>query len=393
MRPERENRRRGVRRSAGVRQAPAGHAARSRGWSASRSTSRVTPRRACPLHPPPHRGDGRNAERHAAPAHAAPIRLGHGAEAMRRAYRRHRYLAILDRVRAAIPQAATPPHHRRLPGETEQDFLQTLDVAARRASRAPSPSGTHRAAARPPRRCPPRSRPRSSGYRQRAAGRAESPRCPGRKNQKSARAPEVYVLVADGKGRKDGATQPHVRPGRITGWSTSRPAVTGDAPRPGDIVTTPVATRGAPTYLLADGTPRHVRRTPAAATPGPARHARAQLSPRRPGRRPAGPVLLGMPHHAPHPNRRTSRLAVLRSRRGPLVRLAGAPASPSRPAGQSWPRAVVPGRPKFPVGWVLVGWCWPVGVGVGRIRGRRRGRPACTPSPAPPLDRVRPPPR
>ena len=49
--------------------------------------------------------------------------------AMRRAYRRDRYLAILDRVRASIPDAAiTTDIIVGFPGETEQDFTDTLDL-------------------------------------------------------------------------------------------------------------------------------------------------------------------------------------------------------------------------------------------------------------------------
>ena len=49
--------------------------------------------------------------------------------AMRRAYRRDRYLAILDRVRASMPDAAiTTDIIVGFPGETEQDFTDTLDV-------------------------------------------------------------------------------------------------------------------------------------------------------------------------------------------------------------------------------------------------------------------------
>src|SRR5215469_1031304 len=49
--------------------------------------------------------------------------------AMRRAYRRDKYLAILGRVRAAIPDAAiTTDIIVGFPGETERDFEDTLDV-------------------------------------------------------------------------------------------------------------------------------------------------------------------------------------------------------------------------------------------------------------------------
>src|ERR671925_2342282 len=50
-------------------------------------------------------------------------------KAMRRSYRQDRYLGIIEKVRAAIPHAAiTTDIIVGFPGETEEDFEQTLHV-------------------------------------------------------------------------------------------------------------------------------------------------------------------------------------------------------------------------------------------------------------------------
>jgi tRNA-2-methylthio-N6-dimethylallyladenosine synthase len=182
--------------------------------------------------------------------------------AMRRAYRREKYLGIIDRVRAAMPEAAiTTDIIVGFPGETERDFCDTLDMV-RQARFAGAYTfqysirpGTP--AAEMPGQVPPevvRDRYERLAALVSEVSWAENRQLAGR---------EVEVLVADGEGRKDGAT--HRMSGRAPdnrlvhfapGAAPGDPA----APRPGDMITT-VITRGAPNYLLADEPPLAVRRT------------------------------------------------------------------------------------------------------------------------------------
>jgi tRNA-2-methylthio-N6-dimethylallyladenosine synthase len=63
-----------------------------------------------------------------------PLQSGSDAvlKAMRRSYRRDRYLRWLDRIREAIPAIAVSTDIIvGFPGETEEDFLDTLDVVER----------------------------------------------------------------------------------------------------------------------------------------------------------------------------------------------------------------------------------------------------------------------
>ena len=63
-----------------------------------------------------------------------PLQSGSDAvlQSMHRSYRRERYLAWLDRIRAAIPEIAVSTDIIvGFPGETEEDFAQTLDVVRR----------------------------------------------------------------------------------------------------------------------------------------------------------------------------------------------------------------------------------------------------------------------
>jgi len=192
-----------------------------------------------------------------------PLQSGSDAvlRAMRRAYRKDRYLRIINEVRAAIPGAAiTTDVIVGFPGETERDFTDTLDVMrqARFAgaftfqySKRP---GTP--AADMPGQVPPavvRERYERLVAVVEEISWAENRALVGR---------EVEVLVAEGEGRKDLVTR------RMSGRAPDGRLVHfmpgGSAPRPGDMVTITV-THAAPHHLIADLPPLAVRRTCAGA--------------------------------------------------------------------------------------------------------------------------------
>jgi len=225
-------------------------------------------------------------------------------KAMRRAYRRDRYLAILDRVRASIPDAAiTTDIIVGFPGETEEDFADTLELV-RRARFAGA--FTFRYSIRPgtPAATMDDQVPAEvvqERYERLTALVEETTYA---ENQKLA-GTTVEVLVAEGEGRKDAATH------RMSGRARDNRLVhfTPDQamPRPGDVVTVTV-TRGAPHYLLSDAAPLSVRRTRAgdaweAAAAAPASSAPVSAAPVSAAPVSAAsavaPVLLGMP--ARHP--------------------------------------------------------------------------------------------
>ena len=210
-----------------------------------------------------------------------PLQSGSDAvlRAMRRSYRRDRYLGILDKVRAAMPDAAiTTDIIVGFPGETEADFGQTLDLV-RQASF--SGAFTFQYSPRPgtPAAGMDDQVPRTvvqERYERLVALQDEMSLVANRALVGST----VEVLVAEGEGRKDAATgrrSGRARDGRLVHFACDVTTV-----RPGDVVTTAV-TYGAPHHVVADGPPLSHRRTAA----GDAHEA---------GRRPTTPgVLLGMP--------------------------------------------------------------------------------------------------
>jgi tRNA-2-methylthio-N6-dimethylallyladenosine synthase len=198
---------------------------------------------------------------------------------MRRSYRRDKYLGIIERVRAAMPEAAiTTDIIIGFPGETDEDFEKTLDVV--REARFAN-CYTFQYSKRP-------GTPAAEMADQVAAAVVRQ-----RYEQLTAVAEEVAwdeakkqvgrvvdVLVAEGEGRKDEQTL------RMSGRAADNRLVhfaAADA-RPGDMATVEV-TYAAPHHLVADVL-HSVRRTRA----GDAWEARQDS----PARQPVG-VLLGMP--------------------------------------------------------------------------------------------------
>jgi len=209
--------------------------------------------------------------------------------AMRRSYRRDRFLAILDDVRASIPDAAiTTDIIVGFPGETEADFVQTLDVveqarfsAAFTFQYSPRP-GTP--AAEMDEQIP------KVVVQERYERLVEAlERISWQENQRLIGS-RVEVLVAQGEGRKDEHTRRQTgraRDGRLVHFSGA------EAARPGDCVLVDLES-AAPHHLT--GAARSVRTTRAgdawqagqvSCAPSPSPTPESALA--------GGPVVLGMP--------------------------------------------------------------------------------------------------
>jgi tRNA-2-methylthio-N6-dimethylallyladenosine synthase len=201
--------------------------------------------------------------------------------AMRRSYRQSKYLGIIDRVRAAIPDAAiTTDIIVGFPGETEEDFLATMDVVRRARF---SGAYTFQYSKRPgtPAAVLEEQVPKAvvqERYERLVAlvndiAWEENKRLVGR---------TVELLVSEGEGRKDAATH------RLSGRAPDNRLVHFVAPptdevRPGDLASVEI-TYAAPHHLVSDAPVRSVRRTRS----GDAWDARQ-------GRSSAPGVLLGLP--------------------------------------------------------------------------------------------------
>ncbi|WP_246577653.1 tRNA (N6-isopentenyl adenosine(37)-C2)-methylthiotransferase MiaB [Actinospica durhamensis] len=173
--------------------------------------------------------------------------------AMRRSYRRDRYLGIIERVREAIPHAAiTTDVIVGFPGETDEDFEQTLEVV--REARFAS-AFTFQYSKRPgtPAADMDGQVPKEvvqERYERLAALQEEISWAENR----ALVGTEVELLVAEGEGRKDGATRRlsgRARDNRLVHFGVGE-TEQAQLPRPGDAVTV-VITQAAPHHLIADG--------------------------------------------------------------------------------------------------------------------------------------------
>ncbi len=207
--------------------------------------------------------------------------------AMRRSYRQARFLGILDRVRAAIPDAAISTDIIvGFPGETEADFAETLRVVERaRFAQAftfqyslrpgtPAAGMEHQV----PKAVVQERYERLVDLVNDIAWR-ENQRLVGRR---------LELLVAEGEGRKDAATH------RISGRAPDNRLVhvaapVGEPVRPGDVVEVEI-TYAAPHHLVSDAPVLGVRRTRA----GDAWEAR-QAAPAVAGASGSSAVSLGLP--------------------------------------------------------------------------------------------------
>ena len=205
--------------------------------------------------------------------------------AMRRSYRSERYLGIIDKVRAAMPEAAiTTDIIVGFPGETEQDFQATLDVVA--AARFAS-AFTFQYSIRPgtPAAAMDGQLPKPV-VQERYDRLVELVGNVAMEENRKQLGRRVQVMFADGEGRKDALTHRmsgRARDNRLV--HVTVPEKPAERPRPGDIGEV-IITYAAPHYLNADAGLKALRRT---------RGGDAWQASRSVSEAPAATVNLGMP--------------------------------------------------------------------------------------------------
>ena len=179
---------------------------------------------------------------------------------MRRSYRAERFLGILDRVRAAMPDAAISTDIIvGFPGEADEDFEATMDVV-RRARFANAFTFQYSVRPGTPAGARPDQVPREVVQERYERLLALQERISWEQNR-AFEGRSVEVMFATGEGRKDDRRERmsgRARDNRLV--HVAVPADPARRPRPGDIAEVEV-TRGAPHYLVADAPLRGLRRT------------------------------------------------------------------------------------------------------------------------------------
>ena len=181
---------------------------------------------------------------------------------MRRSYRQQKFLGIIERVRAAIPEAAiTTDIIVGFPGETEEDFQATLDVV--RAARF-SGAFTFQYSKRPgtPAAVLEGQVPKAVVQHRYERLVAVADEVAWAENR-ALEGQTVELMVAEGEGRKDAATHRlsgRARDNRLVHFTPVLADGSAVDVRPGDMVEV-VVSYGAPHHLVADGPVQSVRRT------------------------------------------------------------------------------------------------------------------------------------
>lgn len=181
---------------------------------------------------------------------------------MRRSYRSDRFLGIIERVREAMSDAALSTDIIvGFPGETDEDFEATMDVVRKARFANAFTFQYSKRPGTPAADLPDQVDPEvvKERYLRLAALVSE---IAWEENQKF-EGQTVEVMVAEGEGRKD--TETHrlsgrARDNRLVHFTPLAEDGSEIEVRPGDVVEVRV-TRGAPTYLVADGPVISVRRT------------------------------------------------------------------------------------------------------------------------------------
>ncbi len=187
--------------------------------------------------------------------------------AMRRSYRQSRFLGIIDRVREAIPEAAiTTDIIVGFPGETEDDFAQTLEVVERArfagaytfqySKRPGTPAATLEDQV-----------PKQVVQERYERLVARVDEIAWQENRRLVGS-TVELLVSEGEGRKDAATHRmtgRARDNRLVHFAATAAGPLSavepvETPRPGDLVEVEV-TYAAPHHLVSEAPIRTVRRT------------------------------------------------------------------------------------------------------------------------------------